>query len=155
MENDQPCRIFDIGFVKIQMFDGMVYTLINVQHIPLMCKNLISFGELDLKVFKWSTNNEILNVMDGFQIFMRSSRLKNLYILEYTTIFEEAHVTTSLNLIFHLWHNRLDHMSEKGLVILQKQSLLFRMKQCKLKFCDHCVFGKQTRATFGVWMHSL
>lgn len=46
-------------------------------------------------------------------------------------------------------------MSEKGFIILHNQSLLPMMKQCKLKFYDHCVFDKQTRAPFHVGVHNL
>lgn len=97
---------------------------------------------------------EILSVIDGSHILMRSSRLKNLYILEGTTIFRESHVTTSLNLISHLWHYRLDHMNGKTLNILQKHSLLLEMKSCKFKFCEHGVFGKHTRITFNYGVHN-
>lgn len=55
------------------MFDGMNSTLINESHIPSMCKNLISFEELDFNGFKWSIDNEVLSVMNGSHIFMRSS----------------------------------------------------------------------------------
>jgi len=45
-------------------------------------------------------------------------------------------------------------MSEKGLAILHKQNLLPGLRHCKLEFCEHCVFGKQTRVAFGVGVHS-
>ena len=47
-----------------------------------------------------------------------------------------------------LWHNRLSHMSEKGLMILAKKNLLSGMKSASLKKCAHCLAGKQTRVTF-------
>ncbi|RVW22383.1 Retrovirus-related Pol polyprotein from transposon TNT 1-94 [Vitis vinifera] len=38
-----------------------------------------------------------------------------------------------------LWHNRLGHMSEKGLMILAKKNLLSGMKKGSLKRCAHCL----------------
>lgn len=103
--------------------------------------------------FEWKTYSGILNVMDGYHILMKSWRLKNLYILEYTTIFGESHVITSPNLVSTLCPNPF-HMSEKGFAILHKHSLLHGMKQFKVKFCEHSVFGKQTRVVFDVELHS-
>ncbi|KAJ0080684.1 hypothetical protein Patl1_11835 [Pistacia atlantica] len=50
--------------------------------------------------------------------------------------------------IVDLWHNRLAHMSEKGLAILAKKNLLSRMKSANLKRCTHCLVGKQNRVSF-------
>ena len=47
-----------------------------------------------------------------------------------------------------LLHNRLSHMSEKGLIVLAKKNLLYGMKSASLKKCAHCLTGKQTRVTF-------
>jgi len=96
MGNDQPCKIVGIGSVKIQMFDGVVRTLTNVRHIPDMCKNLISLGELDSKGFRWSTEHGVLSVVDGTHTLMKSTKRKNLYILEGTTIFLERHMSLHL-----------------------------------------------------------
>lgn len=44
---DQPYKNVGIQFV-IQMLDGVVRSLINVRHIPSLCKNLILLGNLML-----------------------------------------------------------------------------------------------------------
>ncbi|KAL2653418.1 hypothetical protein R1flu_021546 [Riccia fluitans] len=44
-------------------------------------------------------------------------------------------------------------MSEKGMEVLRKQDLLSGLKSNKLKFCEHCVFGKHKRSAFGVGIH--
>ena len=45
---------------------------------------------------------------------------------------------------------RLSHVSEKGLIELAKQELLCGDRVEKLKFCEHCVYGKASRAKFNV-----
>ncbi|RVW40094.1 Retrovirus-related Pol polyprotein from transposon TNT 1-94 [Vitis vinifera] len=55
---------------------------------------------------------------------------------------------------FELWHNRLGHMSEKGLMILAKKNLLSGMKKGSLKRCAHCLAGKQTRVAFKTLHHT-
>ncbi|TXG67707.1 hypothetical protein EZV62_008982 [Acer yangbiense] len=52
-----------------------------------------------------------------------------------------------------LWHRRLAHVSEKGLMELSKQGLLCGDKLDKLSFCDHCVYGKMIRVKFNVAKH--
>jgi len=52
-----------------------------------------------------------------------------------------------------LWHMRLGHMSERGMTILSKQSLLCDQKTGSLDFCEHCVFRKQCRVKFSTGIH--
>ena len=47
-----------------------------------------------------------------------------------------------------LWHKRLTHMSEKGLQLLAKQSLIPMVKDKSSNCCDYCLFGKQHRVSF-------
>ena len=48
-----------------------------------------------------------------------------------------------------LWHNRLDHMSEKSLNILKKHAILSDNDVYgNLPFCDTCVPGKSHRVFF-------
>jgi hypothetical protein len=47
-----------------------------------------------------------------------------------------------------LWHKRLAHMSEKGLKILAKKSLIPFAKSMPLNSRDYCLFGKQHRVSF-------
>ncbi|MBN8138667.1 GAG-pre-integrase domain-containing protein, partial [Vibrio vulnificus] len=43
---------------------------------------------------------------------------------------------------------RLAHISEKGLQLLAKQSLIPQAKGDSLNPCDYCVFGKHHRVSF-------
>ncbi|RDY06573.1 hypothetical protein CR513_09420, partial [Mucuna pruriens] len=47
-----------------------------------------------------------------------------------------------------LWHRRLSHISEKGLICLAKKDMLPGLKNAKLEKCSHCMAGKQTRVSF-------
>jgi len=53
----------------------------------------------------------------------------------------------------NLSHTWLGHMSERGLHVLNKQSLLCGKKIGKLEFCEHCVFGKQYGVSFVTGIH--
>ncbi|KAK2973333.1 hypothetical protein RJ640_015088 [Escallonia rubra] len=65
---------------------------------------------------------------------------------EGNTIIGGASVSThtdSSNDNSELWHKRLGHLSEGGMLELHKRKLLQGVKSCKLDFCKFCVFGKQ------------
>ena len=47
-----------------------------------------------------------------------------------------------------LWHKRLAHISEKGLQLLAKQSLIHMAKDKSSNPYDYCLFGKQQRISF-------
>ena len=47
-----------------------------------------------------------------------------------------------------LWHMRLGHMGEHGMMKLHKRNLLKGIKTCKLDFCKYYVFGKQNKVQF-------
>ena len=47
-----------------------------------------------------------------------------------------------------LWHMRLRHMGERGMIELHKRKLLKGIKTCKLKFCKYYVFGKKKQGVF-------
>ena len=48
----------------------------------------------------------------------------------------------------NLWKKRLAHMSEKGLQLLAKQSLIPMAKDKPSNPCDYCLFGKQHKLSF-------
>ena len=53
-----------------------------------------------------------------------------------------------------LQHERLSHMSEKGLKILTKKNHLPDLKSAPLKQCPYCLAGKQVKVTFKSSQHS-
>ena len=84
----------------------------------------------------------------------------HIYILQGTTCVEDGLVDvaskSNKNILdlTQLWHMRLGHMSEKGMMILQKQQLLGNQKLDELKFCEHYFFGKQHRIKFPKEIHT-
>ncbi|GJX95918.1 retrovirus-related pol polyprotein from transposon TNT 1-94 [Tanacetum coccineum] len=113
-------QVVGIGTIRIKMHDGVVRTLTDVRHVPDLKKNLISLGVLDSKGFKYTSENGVLRVSKGALVVMKAT--KDLTML---------------------WHMRLGHMSEKGMVILSKRGLLDNHKVANLEFCEHCIIEKQ------------
>ena len=54
----------------------------------------------------------------------------------------------------NLWHMRLGHMSKLGMAELVKRNLLKGCTPSKMKFCEHCIFGKHKRVHFNTSVHT-
>ena len=126
MGNDVSCKTIGIGTVKIKMHDGIIRTLTEVRHVLELKKNLISIGIMDGKGFKCSTENGDMKIQKGSTMVMKGIKRGNLYILQGTTCIDDGLVVVasrsnkSIPDLTQLWHMRLGHMSEKGMMILQK-----------------------------------
>ena len=54
----------------------------------------------------------------------------------------------------NLWHMRLGHMSELGMIELVKRELIDGCNLSKFEFCEHCIFGKHKRVKFNASVHT-
>nr|KYP51415.1 Retrovirus-related Pol polyprotein from transposon TNT 1-94 [Cajanus cajan] len=129
--DDEELGVKGSGVVQIKMYDGMVRTF-DAWYVPGLRKNLISIGTLDKQGYSFSGNDRHITVSKGALVVMK-----------------EQHVDNT-----KLWHCRLGHMSERGLVVLSKQGLLGEAVTRKLKFCESCVMGKQRRLKFSHGKHT-
>lgn len=140
MGNDFTCNIVGIGSIQIKMFDGINKILTDVRHVLELRKNLISLGVLDTNGYKTFIQGGVMKVYKGILLVMKAKKVGNLFQLEGRT--ESVHALTisenDSNSI-HLWHQRLGHMSERGLKILSDRKLLPSFKSVKLDFCKHCI----------------
>ena len=155
MGNDTKCRVVGIGTIRFKMFDGIVRTLTDVRHVVGLKKNLISFKALDRKGYKFVTHNYQIKVFRGSLCVMKALTTPDtydLYFLQGSLLTGSVAVASSSQVdddtMTTLWHMRLGHMSERGMSELSRRGLLGSRKTCSLQFCEHCVFGKQTRLRF-------
>ena len=96
----------------------------------------------------------MMRISHGAFVIDKGSKIYGLYILEGSTVIAHASVA-SVNTLDKpkLWHLRLGHFSERGLVELAKQGLLGNEKLNKVDFCDNCTLSKQHKVKFGVGVH--
>jgi len=155
MGNDVTCNIVGIGSIQLKMFDGTNKILTNVRHVPELRKSLIPLGVLDTNGYKTLIQGGVMKVYKGILLVMKTKKVGNLFQLEGRT--ELDHVSTvsenDSNSI-RLWHQRLGHMSERGLNILSDGKLLPNLKSVKLDFCKHCLFWKQSKQKFRTGKHT-
>ena len=74
-------------------------------------------------------------------VIAKGKKSSSLYLMQARVIDSSINAVDDDSTI-ELLHNRLGHMSEKGLMILAKKNLLSGMKKGSLKKCAHCLAGK-------------
>eukprot|EP00253_Pinus_taeda_P021000 PITA_21000 len=155
MGNNMSCQTVGMGDIRIKMYDNTVRTLTSVRHVPDLKKKLISLGVLDSDGYKFTGQDGVLKVFKGALVVMKAKKVGNLYRLKGSTQIGEAAVASEEEEAgTRLWHQRLGHMSEKGLQILMKHKSLPGLKSLNLDFCKHCVYGKQCKQKFKVGKHN-
>lgn len=161
MGNNTKCRVVGIGTIRFKLFDGIIRTLTNVCHVVGLTKNLISFKVLDWKGYKFVTHRYQMKVFRGSLCVMKALTTPDtddLYFLQGSLLTGSAAVASSSQVdddtMTTLWHMRLGHMSKRGMVELSRRGLLGSRKTGSLQFCEHCVFGKQTRLRFSKSVHA-
>ncbi|CAD6257107.1 unnamed protein product [Miscanthus lutarioriparius] len=145
--------------VQIKTDDGMTRTLKNVRYIPGMSRNLISLSTLDAEGYKYSGSDGVLKVSKGSLVCLKGDlNSAKLYDLRGCTLpgsdSAVAAVTNDEPSKTNLWHMRLGHMSHHGMAELMKRNLLDGCTSSKIKFCEHCIFGKHKRVHFNTSVHT-
>eukprot|EP00253_Pinus_taeda_P013841 PITA_13841 len=132
MGNDVTCNIVGTGSIQLRMFDGTTRILTNVRHVPDLRKTFISLGALDSNGYKTVIQGGVMKIYTGILLVMKAKKVGNLFQLEGSTGSDfvsmvSEHDSSSI----HLWHQRLGHMSERGLKFLADRKLLPNLKSGK------------------------
>ena len=85
-------------------------------------------------------------VTKGALIVAKGEKIGTLYLC--TNKVNPSMCVASTRVYVSLWHQRLGHMSEKGMQILHSKNLLLGLKKIDLEFCEGCVYGKPKRVRF-------
>lgn len=157
MGNNASCKVIGVGTIRIKMFDGVVRALGDLRHVPNLKRDLISLSTLDAKGYKYSSECGVMTVRKSSLIVMKGEiKSGRLYVLWGSTFTRDAAADTpslSDSDVTRLWHLRLGHMSENGMIVLSKRGLLDGQSISKL-FCEHCVLSKQKKVKFSTGIHN-
>lgn len=86
-------------------------------------------------------------LIKGSIVFVRGKIYYTIYKTQVKVCSEVINATKS-DSSPNLRHKRLAHMSNKGLQILARKSLVPFIKGTSLNLCDYCILGKQHRVSF-------
>lgn len=138
--------ITGIGDTYIKTSLGTTWTLKDVRVIPSLKKMLISTGQLDDQGFKIAFGEGQWKVVKENLVIARGKKRGTLYMVDVPDSEMNA-VTSGLN-PSRLWHQRLGHMSEKGMKMLVAKGKLPDLKRVDSEFCEPCVLGKKKKVSF-------
>ena len=107
--------------------------------------NLISVGQLDSTGYATDFGKGSWKIVKGAMVVARGTESGTLYntagCINMAAIAESDSGSC-------LWHNRLGHMSAKGMKILVAKGALEGLKSVDMGLCESCVMGKQKKVSF-------
>jgi len=89
-------------------------------------------------------------MLRGTMVVMKGVRKNGLYALEGIVISGSISTEKTVYSKIKLWHERLGHVSKKGLEELDKQGLFRSDKIDQLAFCEHYIHGKACKIRFSM-----
>ena len=151
--NDGSAKAIGMEDVCLETSNGTMLILKNVKHIPDIRMNLISTRKLDDEGLSNTFRDSQWKLTRDFMVVAKGKKRSSLYLMQARVIDSSINAVDDDSIV-ELWHNKLGHMSEKGLMILAKKNLLSGMKKGSLKMCAHCLVRKQTRVAFKTHCHT-
>jgi len=145
MGDDGVSKVVGIGDVCLQTNMGMQLLLRGVKHALDIYFNLIFVQMLDDSGYENHFGSGKWKLSRGNLIVAKGERISKLY---WTKALVAKDSVNAMDMDASLWHQRLSHISEKGLNCLAKEDVLSGLKSAELKKCSHCMAGKQTRVSF-------
>lgn len=115
LADNKSLDITGVGDVVLKTTLGTDWTLKNVKFIPDLKRMLISVGQLDDEGHHVTFGDHQWKVTKGNLVVARGQKRGTLYMVEVSDA--EAHAVEEVG-ASTLWHQRLGHMSEKGMKML-------------------------------------
>ncbi|GKA17481.1 retrovirus-related pol polyprotein from transposon TNT 1-94 [Tanacetum coccineum] len=109
-------------------------------------RRLISIGRLDEEGYHVGFGDQQWKVTKGSLVVARGNKHGSLYMVE--VLSDGINVTISSRGNAALWHQRLGHMSEKGMKILALMGRIPDLQKAVVGFCKPCVLGKRKKVSF-------
>jgi hypothetical protein len=152
MSDNHALEIVGISTIKLKMYDGLIHTISGVRHVKDLKKNLLSIGQFDSLGCTIRIDNGIMKIIKRAMMVLKARKtVANMFVLMGETHHRaEASITLAspAEEKTMMWHQKLGHMSEKGLKVLSDQKLLPGLTKVTLPFYEHCVTSKQHRLKF-------
>ncbi|CAH9057264.1 unnamed protein product [Cuscuta europaea] len=139
------------GKVKFLQKNGQEGTIENVLYVPSMKTNIISMGQLMEKGYSADLSGRYLHLKDrrGRAVARVEMAKNRMYKLDLRSVNHKC-LKVDLTDKSILWHLRFGHLNFGGLAELSKKGLVHGLPEMDFpkQFCESCVLGKHTRASF-------
>ncbi|KAE8697282.1 omega-6 fatty acid desaturase, endoplasmic reticulum isozyme 1 [Hibiscus syriacus] len=107
-------------------------------------ENYVS-GQLDGEGYSTTFSGCEWKITKGALVIARGKKTGTLYV---TSNLENIIAVADADGKSNLWHQRLGHMSEKGMKTLLSKGKLPDLKNLDVGLCEDCIFGKQKKVSF-------
>ncbi|KAL5770994.1 hypothetical protein ACOSP7_015148 [Xanthoceras sorbifolium] len=145
LADDETLKIVGKGDIRLKLPNGSSWKLQGVRHIPGLKRNLISIGQLDGEGYCITFSGCEWKITKGALVVARGKKCGTLYV---TSNLENIVAVADADGKSNLWHQRLGHMSEKGMKTLLSKGKLPDLKAVDVGLCEDCIFGKQKKVSF-------
>ncbi|KAL5774241.1 hypothetical protein ACOSP7_011798 [Xanthoceras sorbifolium] len=145
LADDETLKIVGKGDIRLKLPNGSTWKLQGVRHIPGLKRNLISIGQLDGEGYCTTFSGCEWKITKGALVVARGKKCGTLYV---TSNLDNIVAVADADGKSNLWHQRLGHMSEKGMKTLLSKGKLPDLKAVDVGLCEDCIFGKQKKVSF-------
>ena len=117
----------------------------------------MSLGTFERAGYNVSLKDGKAKIVKGSLVVLSGTRKdNNIYLLDGSVIKRSENIAATLeqDSMALLWHKRLGHISNQGLVELMKQQAISDIRNCDFGFCETCIFGKHKRVKFTRGKHT-
>ncbi|CAH9067875.1 unnamed protein product [Cuscuta epithymum] len=146
LADNKRCNVLGVGDICLKFSCGSVFTIKNVRHVPDLCHNLLSVAALESSGLQGKWGNGCMKILKNSLVLFKAEKVNNLYVCHAKPFAESVNVVCSDKT--SLWHNRLGHMSNKGLDVMRRAGYFGKDSVTSVPFCESCVLGKQHRVSF-------
>lgn len=130
---------------------GSIGTIEDVYYVPDLKSNILSMGQLMEKGYSVQMKDRVLQLNDkqGRSVARVEMGKNRMYKLNLQKVQEKC-LQVNVEDKRILWHLRFGHLHHGGLKILAKKNMVHGLPDMDYegKFCEECVLGKHTRASF-------
>ena len=145
LADDETLKIVGKGDIRLKLPNQTTWKLQGVRHVPGLRRNLISVGQLDGEGYCTTFSGHEWKITKGAHVIARGKKTGTLYV---TSNLENIVAVADADGKSNLWHQRLGHMSEKGMKTLLSKGKLPDLKNVDIGLCEDCIFGKQKKVSF-------
>ena len=145
LADDETLKIVGKGDIILKLPNQTTWKLQGVRHVPGLRRNLISVGQLDGEGYCTTFSGHEWKITKGALVIARGKKTGTLYV---TSNLENIVAVADADGKSNLWHQRLGHMSEKGMKTLLSKGKLPDLKNVDVGLCEDCIFGKQKKVSF-------
>ena len=139
-------QIHGIGDIHLAMPNSTTFVLHRVRHVPALAKSLISVGQLDSLGFNVSFGDGGWKLTKGSLVLAKGAKRNTLYSFCVSSIVDHIVGITEQPPV-SLWHQRLGHMSLKGMKLLARADHIPVSDFTGFDFCEHCLYGRHARSS--------